>query len=138
MDSIYDGKINPDSQQHYADFNWEDFVEKLFQQPPRDPFTYTMEFLEKIDAKTLTQLLGNLLVKGVKQKYNKEIANLEPQEINEIQKYFHSIGYEVKYQIERKQQLIPELHIVVPVNYFNIDFVPYSQLYNTHNVPFTL
>ena len=130
MDTIYDGKICQDSMMHYKDFNWEDFVEQLFRQPPRDPFTYTISFLDSINEKKLTELLGNMLMKGVRQKYNKEISQLSPQEIDEIQRYYHSIGYEVKYNIERRNQLITELNIVVPVNFFNIDFIPYSQIHN--------
>lgn len=117
----------------YRDFDWGEFIDFLFSQPPQEPFTFTMSFLDTIDKNILPQLLGQLLVKGVKIMYHKEICNLLPHEITEMKKYFHSIGYDVSYDIISEQRLID--NILVPVNNFHITFPPYPRLYDTHNAP---
>jgi hypothetical protein len=108
---------------NYEDFDWCEFTEQMFSQPARDPFTYNISFLEAIDGKKLSGLLGAMLIQGVRKKYNKEIAQLTSVEIDEIQKYYHSIGYQVSYRIEKKIQPDTE----VPINLFQIDFQPYPQ-----------
>jgi hypothetical protein len=119
----------------YMDFDWNEFVEKLFQQSPQDPFTYRMEFLEEMDAKKLSGLLGAMLIKGAKQLYSKEIAQLTPQEIETLQRYYRSIGFEVEYDVETKIQYVEGLKKTIPVNRFHIDFKPCSQLFNNYNKP---
>jgi len=135
MDHIYNGTYNKETNEHYADFDWNEFVERLFKQPPKDPFTFRMEFLSEIDEKKLSELLGMMLVNGVKQLYNKEIAQLTPEEIEKIQKYYRSIGFEVEYQIKTKLQYIPHMKKTLPVNFFQIDFKPCSQALNNYNKP---
>jgi hypothetical protein len=135
MDCVYDGKTSKETGTHYMDFDWKEFVEKLFMQQPRDPFTFSMEFLDTISERKLSELLGYMLITGAKNKYNKEIAQLLPQEIDELQKYYHSIGYEVKYQINTKMQYVSELNKELPVNFFQIDFQPYPMIYNNYNRP---
>jgi len=135
MDCIYDGEASNKTNTHYMDFDWKDFVEKLFADPPKDPFTFTMEFLRTIDERTLSELLGYMLITGAKHKYNKDIAQLIPQEIDELQKYYYSIGYKAQYQINTKIQYVPSITKEVPVNMFQIDFEPYSQVFNNYNRP---
>lgn len=135
MDDIYNGDYNKETNESYMDFDWEEFVARLFQQAPCDPFTFRMEFLNEMDINKLSQLLGNMLVVGAKQLYNKEIAQLDQNEIDHLQRYYRSIGFEVEYQIQTKIQYIPELKKTVPVNYFQIDFKCCSQLFNNYNKP---
>jgi hypothetical protein len=135
MNQIDLGKTSDQTGEHYMDFDWIDFGEKLFAQPPQNPFAFTLSFLDEINERQLAQLLGTMLVNGVKQRYHKEIAQLTQQEIEEIQKYYHSIGYEVKYTIETQDRFVESLNKTVPVNLFSIDFVPYSRQYDKFNQP---
>lgn len=135
MDHIYNSDYNNDTNESYMDFDWNEFVERLFKQGPSDPFTFRMEFLDEMDSNKLSQLLGNMLVVGAKQLYNKEIAQLDQNEIDKLQKYYRSIGFEVEYQLKTKIQYIPELKKTVPVNYFQIDFKFCSQALNNYNKP---
>jgi hypothetical protein len=126
-----DGKKCSETGLQYQDFGWDDFVEMLFSRPPEEPFAYQMKFLDELNKQQLTGLLGRSLINGVKLKYNKELAQMTPNEIDEIQKYYHSIGYEVQYRIEKIQKL-PTDPIV---NLFMIDFVPYKRNNDRINQP---
>jgi hypothetical protein len=117
-------KYNKETPEYYHDFDWNEFVEKLFQQPPHDPFTFRMEFLEVMDPQKLSKLLGNMLIKGAKQLHNKEISQLTPEEFTKIKKYYHSIGFGVEYVIKTQTQYVPKLKKTLPVNHFQIDFKP--------------
>ena len=135
MNQIHDGQISQEFGLHYQDFDWNEFVEKLFRQPPSDPFTFQMSFLEQLTEGQLAQHLGIMLVNGARDKYHKELAELLPAEIEVMQKYFHSVGYEIKYQVESKEQFVKEFNKVMPVNYFQINFVPYPRINDIHNQP---
>jgi hypothetical protein len=117
--------------EHYLDFNWSDFVEKLFTNPPMDPFTLRMEMLDNVDQRKLSQMLGYMLITGAKMKYNKEIAHLLPQEIDTLQKYYRSIGFQVTHEVtvtdggEGKG----------PINHFQISFQKCPYYYNNYNLP---
>jgi HJR/Mrr/RecB family endonuclease len=115
----------------YQDGDWNEFTEKLFSQPPQDPFSYTVSFLDQVDSKKVSELLGYMLIQGVRLRYSKEIAYLTPTEIEEVKNYYHSFGYDITYQVERKTQLETD----VPLNIFHIDFRPYPIRYNRHNQP---
>uniref|UniRef100_A0A6C0BJM5 Uncharacterized protein n=1 Tax=viral metagenome TaxID=1070528 RepID=A0A6C0BJM5_9ZZZZ len=110
------------------DFDWTEFVSHLFAMPPQEPFTFTIEL-------SSPQLLGAMLIQGVREKYRKEAAQLTASEIAEVQQYYHSIGFHVIYQIT------PETHQSniggdpIMVNVYQIDFQPYSRLYDPHNHP---
>ena len=135
MDHIQSVGYSNETGEHYLDFDWDEFVDKLFSQSPKDPFTFRMEFLTEIDPKQLSTMLGSLLIKGAKQLYNKEIAQLEPTEIDNMQKYLRSIGFEAEYVTKTQIKYIPELKKTMPVNFFQIDFKPCSQLLNNYNKP---
>ena len=135
MDHIQSSGYSTETGEHYLDFDWNIFVDRLFSQSPKDPFTFRMEFLTEMDAKQLSMMLGNMLIAGVKKIYNKQIAQLLPEEIAHMQKYFQSIGFETEYVTKTKIQYIPNLQKTVPVNYFQIDFKPCSQLLNNYNRP---
>ena len=135
MDHIQNTGCAAETGEHYMDFDWKEFVEQLFNQSPKEPFTFHIEMLTEINEKQLSTLLGNMLITGVKKLYNKDIAQLLPDEIENMQKYFKSIGFEVEYLIKTQTQYISELQKTVPVNYFQIDFKNCSQLLNNHNKP---
>ena len=134
MNQIQNGQ-QCDEYGNYGDFDWNEFVESLFKTAPQDPFSFTMSFLDQIDELKLSTLLGNMLITGAKNKYGKEIAQLDQNEIDELQKYYHSIGYMVKYEIETTEKFVSELKKTVPVNLFKIDFLPYPVIYDRHNQP---
>src|SRR5438445_6691370 len=118
MDSSQFTGRNSETNQPYMDFDWNDFVDRLFQSPPQDPFSFYMEWLEDMTEGKLSELLGTLLVKGAKVLYSKEIAQLAPEEIETLQRYYRSLGYEVEYTIETKNQFVPKMGKTMPVNYF--------------------
>jgi hypothetical protein len=127
--------VCPETGQAYMDFDWNDFVTRLFTQPPQDPFSFYMEFLTEMTEAELSKMLGMMLVNGAKQKYNKEIAHLLPNEIGELQMYYRSIGFEVEYKVETQERYIAEKGKMMPVNMFQIDFKPCSQSLNKQNQP---
>ena len=134
MDPTYN-HYNKQTKESYSDFDWNEFVEKLYAQPPCDPFTFRLKFLDGMNDAKLSELLGNMLIIGVKQLYNKQIAELNENEICTVQKYYRSIGFEVEYLIKNKIQYIAELGKTMPVSYFQIDFKPCSQALNDYNKP---
>jgi hypothetical protein len=139
MDSIYNANYCQQTGEYYQDFDWDDFVAKLFSHPPCDPFTFRFEFLDGNlkgnDQNKIISLLGGMLIKGVRLKYNKEIAQLTQTEIDDVQKYYHSLGYQVKYSIEKTHQTDPITHVEIPINKFHIDFQPYPRSYDKYNRP---
>ncbi len=86
-------------------------------------------------AQKCAELLVIMLVKGCKIKYDKEIAQLTPEEIDELQKYYRSIGFEVEYQVKTEIKYVPALKKTMPVNGFMIDFKPCSQALDKRNQP---
>ena len=143
MANIYNsGSYNKTTNELYVDIDFERLTERIFNEPPADPFTYRLEFLTELDENGLRKELGKMLMRGCKQKYNKEIAQLDEKEIEEMQKYYRSIGYEVDYAIGTQiryvpelKKTVPELKKTVPVNLFQINFKPCYQALNKHNQP---
>jgi hypothetical protein len=119
----------------YREFDWNDFVKTIFSYPPKEPFTYRMELLDHLDSKGVSQLLGQMLIIGAKQLYTKEISQLTPDEIENIQNYYRSLGFEVEYEIKSKIQYVSELKKTMPVNYFHIDFKSCSTTLDRRNQP---
>ena len=135
MDNFLDTKYNANTAEFYVDFDWLEFIENLFKTPPKDPFTYRIEFLDCLDPKQVPEHLGNMFVRGAKQKYNKEIADLTPDELSVIHKYFHSIGKDFEYRVRMENKYVPALGKIVQVNGFMIDFKPCSILLDNYNKP---
>ncbi len=135
MDNISNGTYCKETNESYMDFDWNDFVEKLFIEREKDPFTYRMEFLEEMTAGKLSEFLGEMLIKGTNQLYKKEISQLTEDEVNTLQRYYRSIGFEFEYLKKTKIQYVPELKKTLPVNFFQIDFKPCSQAFNNYNKP---
>ena len=118
MDNIHETNAGG----YYIDFNWDEFVIKLFSLPPQNQFSFRIELLQTMDPNELPKLLGNMLVTGAKQLYNKQLAELIPEEIENLQNYYRSIGFELEYKSTKKIQYIPELKKTLPINHFQIDF----------------
>lgn len=130
------GQYHKETGEYSMDFDWHEFVDKLFTQPPMDPFTLRMEWLDTMDKQKVAELLGGvMLVKGSKALFNKEISQLQPNEIETLQKYYRSLGFEVEYKVRTEIKFIARLGKKVPVNYFDIDFKPCSQKLNNYNKP---
>lgn len=108
-----------------TDFNFDEFVEKIYQEAPKPAFTYHMEFLEVISADELRKLLAYFVMTGAKRIYNKELSELLPNEIEHLREYLISIGYKVEFKVESRMQRIdpknPNKETLV--NYFLIDFI---------------
>ena len=123
--SITDGQMT----MSHHDFDWNVFTERLFQLPPQDPFTFQMELLDEMNPNKLSQLLGLMLINGVRNKYQKEVAQLTPNEIEIVRQYYRSIGFDIEYQVKQ------ETKDGVPINRFEILFGRLPRWYDRINVP---
>lgn len=135
MNTPMEMKLDPTNGQYYVDFDWNQWVDRLFNLPPQDPFTFSLTFLSVVNRQQLIELLAQALMNGVKIKYNKELASLTESEIEEVQKYFHSFGYHILYKVNTSMEYVENLHKMAPVNRFQIDFQPYPQKFNKLNQP---
>lgn len=110
-----------------VDFSWKDFVETIYKRDPEPPYTFSMEALEDMPQNGLQQYLTNFIIYGAKKIYNKELARLDQKEINNLQRYLRSIGWDVNYKVETRLQKLNdglERDKETQVNYFLIDFTP--------------
>ena len=114
------------AQESYQDFKFKDFVTAIYKMDPQDPFSLRLQFLDEINKEDLRQLLAYFVMTGAKTLYEKELAQLTPDEISNLRKYLHSIGWDVSYEVEKRMQKISEKdpNKETPVNYFKIDFFP--------------
>lgn len=111
------------TQTHSADFSWKDFVAAIYKQDPQPPHTFAMESLEEMPKDALQKYLAHFLMYGAKTLYNKELAQLLPEEIAQLRRYLLSVGWNVDYKIETRQQKLKDgSDKETPVNYFLIDF----------------
>jgi hypothetical protein len=116
-----------------GDFRWNHFVEAIFNQPCQEPFSFNVEFINRIpDKNQLSQLLGYFISTGAKQIYSKELADLSAEEWECIRRYLLSIGWDVEYAVEQKTKKVvdynPDGSKVkkdIPFNHINISFRPY-------------
>ena len=106
------------------------FIVKLYQSPPQPPFSFQLTLPVGI---RIQDFLGYMVVYGAKELYQRQLADLTPEEIQHLQKYLQSIGWDVEYTIETREQTFPidsdlpetENNTVTrPVNYYLIDFKP--------------
>lgn len=119
------------------DFSFGDFVEKLYQMPAQPAFAFHIEFLDTINSEELRKLLAHFVITGAKRKYNKELTDLLPNEIEHLQEYLASIGFKIEFKVESMMQKLDlkkksdkETH----VNYFLIDFIPLNPSTNMNNM----
>ena len=82
----------------YFDWEWETFVKNLFNMLPQDKNFF------KIGLDSQDVGMANLLLYALQQGslilFNKDFKEMNENEINLILKYFHSIGYNIKYTID--------------------------------------
>ncbi|GAJ15048.1 unnamed protein product [marine sediment metagenome] len=118
------------------DFKFNDFVDAIYKQEPGEPFAYRLEFLDQIDKEELRKLLAYFVITGAKTKYEKELAQLSPDEIKYLRQYLISIGYNVKFEVQQKMQKLdpknPQKETAV--NYFMIDFFSADPALDKNNV----
>jgi hypothetical protein len=113
------------AQTQSADFSWKDFVANIFNMDPQPSHTFSIEALDEIPKDGLRQYLGYFIMYGAKKLYKKELANLSVDEIDHLKRFLRSIGWDVDYKVEtRDQKLKEDSHEVTKVNYFLIDFFP--------------
>ena len=119
METVY-------AEESYQDFKFKDFVTAIYKMEPQDPFSLRLQFLDEIKKEDLRQLLAYFIMTGAKTLYGKELSELTPKEMKNLRSYLHSIGWDVKYEIEKRMQKISEKdpNKETPVNYFKIDFFP--------------
>jgi hypothetical protein len=106
----------------------DDFVEKLFRQPPAAPFTYRLE-LEMQDRAGWLCFMQTVLLKGIREKYGKLMHELQLEEISIIREYFLSFGWDASYEIENLQKDVID---------YKEDGSPYPRtvLFNKYKVTF--
>lgn len=121
----------------FMDFNFDEFVERVYQMPPQPAFSFHMEFLDTIDKEELRKLLAYFVMTGAKRKYNKELSALTPNEIDHLREYLMSIGFKVDFKVESKMQKLDPKNPTkeTKVNYFLIDFIPANPGTNVNNKP---
>lgn len=109
-----------------ADFSWKDFVENIYRRDPEPTHTFSIEALEELPKDAMQKYLAYFLMYGAKTLYKKELAQLVPEEIDNLRRYLSSIGWKVNYTIETKQQNLDDndKSKSTMVNYFLIDFTP--------------
>lgn len=106
------------------DLSFMDMIENIYSAPPMDAFALNFEFLDDIKKEDLKKYLGYFVVEGARIRYNKQLAELTPEEIQVLKDYLHSIGWDVSFEIESKKQVLNGQETMV--NYFLIDFFPYK------------
>ena len=118
----------------HTDFVFKDFVQNIYDTEPLDPFSFRLEFLNNIKETNLRQLLGYFIITGAKILYNKELAQLTSVEIGTLRRYLHSIGWDVSYEIETREEKLNETDPdkTTTVNYYKIDFFPANPALNKH------
>lgn len=102
-----------------------DFVVKLYQSPPQPPFSFHLTLPLGI---VIHEFLAFMIVYGAKELYQRQLAELSPEEIQHLRSYLLSIGWDVEYTIESREQVFPNEEtgetVTRPVNYYLIDFKP--------------
>lgn len=106
------------------DLSFKEMVENIYSAPPMDAFSINFEFLDEIKKEDLKKYLAHFVVEGAKIRYNKQLAELTPDEIQVLKDYLHSIGWDISFEVETKTQVLEGKE--TPVNYFLIDFFPYK------------
>lgn len=82
----------------------EDFLHNLIISEPKEKNTYNLEFIEEIGLKELFELLLDLFTKICKLNYSNDknivdLKRLKKNEINYINKYFESFGFNININI---------------------------------------
>lgn len=127
--------------ENYAELDWPQFVEKIFNEEPKDPFTYRIELVDGVDTEKTVRMLGYFVMTGCKQLYDCELANLGLQEIGVMQSYLRSIGWDVEYTVEEEQGTLVEpddgsdLTQNALVSHYKISFKPCSLSLDSTNQP---
>ena len=77
--------------ENFYDCDWIDFVDKMIENPPGEPFSFRLQFLDEIDENKLIKLLSTMLIRCAKYKYNKELYQLSNDDIDVIKEYLSLI-----------------------------------------------
>lgn len=79
-----------------GEFTFEDVIKAIFNNVPQPPLSLRLEFIDMMTLQQAQQLLGQFLVYGARKLYNKALHDLNEEEMNQLRRYLHSIGYEVE------------------------------------------
>ncbi len=85
------------SEPEFAEFIFEDFVEKLFALPPQSPYTFQLELSGS--ETDINSMMGFMLQKGSQLLFKKVVSEMNENEILKLKQYFHSIGADVNYNL---------------------------------------
>ena len=87
----------------FQDFDWGDFVEKLFAMPPQEPFTFDIFPLQsenQVERVSIDELMLHAVKRGSLKLFNKTFVELNAQEILKMKQYLHSLGQDAHFKIE--------------------------------------
>jgi hypothetical protein len=116
--------MDPQPELLTMDLSFSDMVKNIYKAPPMDPFSVHFEFLDEINKDDVKKYLANFIMEGASIRYNKQLAELTPEEIKVLSDYLHSIGWDVSFEIESRKQVLNGKETMV--NYYMIDFFPYD------------
>ena len=102
------------------DISLKKFVIELFKKDPVDPHTFQLTLPESV---RIQDFLGYLITYGANELYGSQLGQLSPEQIDYLRKYLKSLGWDVEYRVESREQEF-ENDQKRMVNYFLIDFIP--------------
>jgi len=102
------------------------FIQEIFKTAPKEPFSFYLTLPEEVQIR---DFLANFIVSGADSLYHCQLADLTPDQIEHLRQYLLSIGWDVEYQVESRQQSFPKNNnqsetVTRQVNYYLIDFKP--------------
>jgi len=117
--------MNPSQSGLEFETDTKDFVVKLYKSPPQPPFSFHLTLPVGIE---IHEFLGYMVVYGAKEIYQRQLGELSPEEIQHLREYLLSIGWDVEYTVESREQVFSAKDsgetVTRPVNYYLIDFKP--------------
>ena len=119
----------------YQDFDFKDFVFALYQNPADPPFTYTLKFLNEMTKGDLQMALLYIVSQGSQILYQKKMGELTPKEIENIQSYLRSIGWQVKYVPDKKAKAGGKTLEEMTIRDYRIHFLPADPKMDQYHCP---
>lgn len=130
------------------DSNIPELAEKIFSQPPKEPYTINLELQMAPDigsrtpaeAQTIFEVLSHMLMCGMRVKYGErqDPKHLTPQQIDTLNKYMRSMGFNVVVNAYETHELMDETNPanIAPKQYkpIDIEFYRLRMVDNEHGV----
>jgi hypothetical protein len=87
-----------------------DIVTTIFTNEPKDPCSYKLGLSQETLERNVNmfQVLMNILILGAKQLFGESVSphNMTQKDIQLLQKYFNSFGYNIEYNIETEMSRV--------------------------------